>query len=143
MRSARTLSHNTKLAVGDKREAILRAAISVFAHNGYFNSKVADIAREAGRLDGDPDAALPLYKRVLELQPTRNEALEGREDALSDLLQQAQAALAKRDFAKAASLVESARGYDPGHVGLPDATAALTQARHSCPTASAPCASQY
>jgi TetR/AcrR family fatty acid metabolism transcriptional regulator len=37
---------------GDKREAILRAAIRVFAHNGYFNSKVADIAREAGVADG-------------------------------------------------------------------------------------------
>jgi hypothetical protein len=39
-------------AGGDKREAILRAAIRVFAHNGYFNSKVADIAREAGVADG-------------------------------------------------------------------------------------------
>jgi len=39
-------------AAGDKREAILRAAIAVFAHNGYFNSKVADIAREAGVADG-------------------------------------------------------------------------------------------
>jgi TetR/AcrR family fatty acid metabolism transcriptional regulator len=38
--------------VTDKRAAILRAAISVFAHNGYFNSKVADIAREAGVADG-------------------------------------------------------------------------------------------
>jgi len=37
---------------GDKREAILRAAIVVFAHNGYFSSKVADIAREAGVADG-------------------------------------------------------------------------------------------
>jgi TetR/AcrR family fatty acid metabolism transcriptional regulator len=52
MRSARTLNNNTKLAAGDKREAILRAAIGVFAHNGYFNSKVADIAREAGVADG-------------------------------------------------------------------------------------------
>src|ERR1044072_624247 len=52
MRSARTLNHNTKLAVGEKREAILRAAITVFAHNGYFNAKVADIAREAGVADG-------------------------------------------------------------------------------------------
>ena len=51
MRSARTLNHN-KLAVGEKREAILRAAITVFAHNGYFNAKVADIAREAGVADG-------------------------------------------------------------------------------------------
>lgn len=40
------------LAVSDKREAILRAAISVFARCGYFNSKVADIAREAGVADG-------------------------------------------------------------------------------------------
>jgi len=39
-------------AVTDKRGAILRAAIRVFAHNGYFNSKVADIAREAGVADG-------------------------------------------------------------------------------------------
>jgi len=51
MRSARTLN-NVRIAVGDKREAILRAATSVFAHNGYFNSKVADIAREAGVADG-------------------------------------------------------------------------------------------
>ncbi|MGH9968863.1 MAG: TetR/AcrR family transcriptional regulator [Pyrinomonadaceae bacterium] len=39
-------------SVGDKREAILRAAIQVFAHNGYFNSKVADIASAAGVADG-------------------------------------------------------------------------------------------
>ena len=51
MRSARSLN-TVRTAVGDKREAILRAAISVFAHNGYFNSKVADIAREAGVADG-------------------------------------------------------------------------------------------
>lgn len=38
--------------VTDKREAILRAAIRVFAGNGYFNSKVADIARAAGVADG-------------------------------------------------------------------------------------------
>jgi TetR/AcrR family fatty acid metabolism transcriptional regulator len=38
--------------VADKRAAILRAAIRVFAHNGYSNSKVADIAREAGVADG-------------------------------------------------------------------------------------------
>jgi len=52
MRSARTLNNNVRVAGGDKREAILRAATSVFAHNGYFNSKVADIAREAGVADG-------------------------------------------------------------------------------------------
>jgi TetR/AcrR family fatty acid metabolism transcriptional regulator len=52
MRSARTLNNGARVAAGDKREAILRAAIRVFAHNGYFNSKVADIAREAGVADG-------------------------------------------------------------------------------------------
>lgn len=41
-----------RAVVADKREAILRAAIKVFAQNGYFNSKVADIAREAGIADG-------------------------------------------------------------------------------------------
>ncbi|MBK8465746.1 MAG: TetR/AcrR family transcriptional regulator [Chloracidobacterium sp.] len=39
-------------SVPDKREAILRAAIKVFAHNGYFNSKVSDIAGQAGIADG-------------------------------------------------------------------------------------------
>jgi TetR/AcrR family transcriptional regulator, fatty acid metabolism regulator protein len=38
--------------VTDKREAILRAAIKVFAQKGYFSSKVADIAGEAGIADG-------------------------------------------------------------------------------------------
>src|SRR6476661_2732711 len=35
-----------------KRESILRAATKVFARNGYFNSKVADIARQADVADG-------------------------------------------------------------------------------------------
>src|SRR3954447_11495699 len=36
----------------EKYEAILRAAIKVFARSGFFNSKVADVAREAGVADG-------------------------------------------------------------------------------------------
>ena len=51
MRAARTINPDRPV-VTDKREAILRAAITVFAHNGYFNSKVADIAKEAGVADG-------------------------------------------------------------------------------------------
>ena len=43
---------SAKPVVIDKREAILRAAIKVFAVKGYFNSKVADIAGEAGIADG-------------------------------------------------------------------------------------------
>ncbi|MBX7054189.1 MAG: TetR family transcriptional regulator [Pyrinomonadaceae bacterium] len=43
---------SARSVVTDKREAILRAAIKVFAVKGYFNSKVADIASEAGIADG-------------------------------------------------------------------------------------------
>src|SRR2546427_13112945 len=46
---ARKLQRNR--AAG-KREALLRAATRVFARNGYFNSKVADIAGAAGVADG-------------------------------------------------------------------------------------------
>src|SRR5689334_3275510 len=41
-----------RAVVTDKREAILRAAVKVFARKGYFSSKVADIAGEAGIADG-------------------------------------------------------------------------------------------
>src|SRR3989449_5856967 len=46
---ARKTSRN---GTSGKRELILRAATRVFARNGYFNSKVADIAREADVADG-------------------------------------------------------------------------------------------
>jgi TetR/AcrR family fatty acid metabolism transcriptional regulator len=45
-------SATARAPVGDKREAILRAAIKVFAGKGYFNSKVSDVAGEAGIADG-------------------------------------------------------------------------------------------
>src|SRR5215204_6153788 len=50
-RSTRT-NGEARAPVGDKRQAILRAAIKVFAGKGYFNSKVSDIASEAGIADG-------------------------------------------------------------------------------------------
>lgn len=84
--------------------------------------------RRAGRLDGDDDAALPLYRRVLALQPTRTEALEGREDALSELLQRARERIARNDLVAAAAIVARAREYDAGHIDLPDARAALARA---------------
>jgi TetR/AcrR family fatty acid metabolism transcriptional regulator len=43
---------STRGAVTDKRAAILKAATGVFAEKGYFNSKVADIAKAAGVADG-------------------------------------------------------------------------------------------
>ena len=50
-RGSRTASA-AKTPVSDKREAILRAATHVFARKGFFNSKVSDIAAEAGIADG-------------------------------------------------------------------------------------------
>jgi TetR/AcrR family fatty acid metabolism transcriptional regulator len=40
------------VTVPDKRGAILRAAVKVFAQKGFFNSKVSDIAGEAGIAGG-------------------------------------------------------------------------------------------
>lgn len=89
----------------------------------------AAAARAAHHLDDGPDAALPLYERVLVLQPDRIEALEGREDALGDLLQQARAALDRGALGEAAVKIASARRYDPGHGDLPDSEARLAAAR--------------
>ena len=45
-------SSSSRFGTPDKREAILRAAIKVFARKGYFSSKVSDIAGEAKIADG-------------------------------------------------------------------------------------------
>src|SRR5690606_28479075 len=87
----------------------------------------ADAARQAGRLTGDAAAALPLYRRILVLQPDNTRALEGREDALGELLQQARAQLRQGDLAAAVAAVGVATGYDPGHVDLPDTRARLNE----------------
>jgi TetR/AcrR family fatty acid metabolism transcriptional regulator len=44
----RALPARSAPARGDKHDAILRAAAHVFAERGFFNSQVADVAREAG-----------------------------------------------------------------------------------------------
>jgi TetR/AcrR family transcriptional regulator, fatty acid metabolism regulator protein len=43
---------SSRSSLPDKRGLILRAAIKVFARKGYFSSKVADVAAEAGIADG-------------------------------------------------------------------------------------------
>ncbi len=95
-------------------------------------------ARAAGRVDGTPDAALPLFKQVLMLQPDNTIALEGREDLLSDQLQQARKALQAGQLAQGAALIATVRGYDAGHYDLPGASAelarALEQARRQADT---------
>jgi TetR/AcrR family transcriptional regulator, fatty acid metabolism regulator protein len=52
MSKAATKRNGARNASTDKRASILRAATRVFARNGYFNSKVADIARAADVADG-------------------------------------------------------------------------------------------
>src|SRR5437870_3154495 len=46
------IKRTSRNSTADKRASILRAATRVFARNGYFNSKVADIARAADVADG-------------------------------------------------------------------------------------------
>lgn len=87
----------------------------------------ADAAREAGRLTGDDKAALPLYQRILVLQPENIRALEGREDALGELLQQARAQLRAGELAEATAAIAAARRFDAGHVDLPDTQARLNE----------------
>jgi len=88
----------------------------------------AEAALQAQRLDDGPDSALPLFQQVLAVAPNQLRALEGREDALSDLLLQARSACASGELATAATLLGSARRYDPGHVDLPQTEAQFNAA---------------
>lgn len=88
----------------------------------------AAAARTAGRLEGADDAALPLYQRVLALQPNHTRALEGREDTLADLLQHAHRQLAAGELIAAAAVVRRVQQADPGHVELLDVLAELAKA---------------
>src|SRR5882762_3484337 len=47
-----TVQQNGTFRGTSKRERILRAAVDVFAQNGYFNAKVSEIAKAAGVADG-------------------------------------------------------------------------------------------
>jgi hypothetical protein len=88
----------------------------------------AEAALQAQRLDGSDDSALPLFQQALALAPNHLRALEGREDALSDLLQKAREAAARGDVAQSAALLQRARVFDAGHVDLPASEAALNTA---------------
>jgi TetR/AcrR family fatty acid metabolism transcriptional regulator len=71
---------------GAKRDAILRAAIDVFAERGYFNAQVADVARAAGVAAG----TVYLYFRskddllVSIFERTMREALGRVREAVAD-----------------------------------------------------------
>ncbi|MEO6155456.1 MAG: hypothetical protein ABIP16_06990, partial [Thermomonas sp.] len=110
-------------------QAILASLQEHEADNGGIDELLARAAaaRAAGRLDQDDASALPLYQRVLASQPRNQRAVEGREDALTDLLQPAQAALDRGDAPTVAGLLRRARRFDPGHVELPALQAGLAR----------------
>ncbi|MCD9086252.1 hypothetical protein [Stenotrophomonas sp. SY1] len=88
----------------------------------------AEAAQAQGRLDDGPDSALPLYQRVLALQPDRMRALAGRDEVLSDLLAQANDEIAQGKLADAVATVQRVESYDGGHADLPPTKAALNAA---------------
>lgn len=88
----------------------------------------AEQAQAQGRLDDGPDSALPLYQRVLSVQPDRMRALEGRDEVLADLLAQARQQAADGELAAAAASVQRVESYDAGHAELPTTKAALNAA---------------
>ena len=85
--SARRLAAVKAAPIADKRDAILRAAVKVFARNGYFQSQVADVARVAGVAAGTvylyfrskDDLLVSIFERTM-----KDAIAEGRA-ALADL----------------------------------------------------------
>lgn len=77
-----------------KRDRILRAAIRIFSQKGYFNSKISEIARQAGVADGTiylyfknkDDLLISLFEEKMGevVDDVRARVAEGR-DALSRL----------------------------------------------------------
>ncbi|GHC08670.1 hypothetical protein [Thermomonas carbonis] len=111
----------------DAAEALLRMDDAAQAGIGALLAE-AESAHAAGHLLEGTNAALPLYQRVLALQPRNQRAVEGREDALSDLLQPVTGLLTRGDLAGAASRIQAAERFDAGHVDLPALHAGLAQA---------------
>ncbi|MGE8279822.1 MAG: hypothetical protein ACN6O2_05245 [Stenotrophomonas sp.] len=88
----------------------------------------AEAAQAQGRLDDGDDSALPLYQQVLAIQPDRMQALEGRDEALADLLMQANRAVENGQLQAAAEGLRRVERYDAGHAELPAAKALLNAA---------------
>ncbi len=70
---ARTSRGRAAVPRGDKRDAILRAAIRTFARSGFFSAQVADVARTAGVAAGTvylyfhskDDLLVSIFERVM------------------------------------------------------------------------------
>src|SRR5258705_13839459 len=81
-------------AKGDKRERILSSAMRVFASKGFFQSKVSDIAADAGVADGTiylyfkskDDILISLFETQMErVNQELRRAIEGADDAAENL----------------------------------------------------------
>jgi len=70
-------------AGGDKRERILDAAERVFARSGFYNARVADIARDAGVADGT------IYLYFKNKDDVLISLFESRMERVNELLEQA------------------------------------------------------
>jgi TetR/AcrR family transcriptional regulator, fatty acid metabolism regulator protein len=88
-RAARPVAARAGAQAADKRQAILRAATSVFAQRGYFQAQVADIARVAGvaagtvylYFRGKDDLLVSIFEQTMtEALAEGRAALEGVED---------------------------------------------------------------
>ncbi|MBB1088512.1 hypothetical protein H4F99_08430 [Lysobacter sp. SG-8] len=91
----------------------------------------AGSALRAGDLVGHSGAALPMYRQVLQYEPANQAALEGREDALTAVIQQAWRDMAAGELARAGRRLAEARRFDPGHVDLPGAMAEWSRQREA------------
>jgi TetR/AcrR family fatty acid metabolism transcriptional regulator len=92
-----TVRRTQAVPAADKRDTILKAATRVFARNGYFQSQVADVAREAGvaagtvylYFRGKDDLLVSLFERTMrDVMAEANAELadaEGPEDRLRRL----------------------------------------------------------
>ncbi len=89
---------------GAKRDAILRAAIDVFAERGFFNAQVADVARAAGvaagtvylYFKGKDDLLVSIFERSMREGLTKGRAaVADLDDPRERLLRLARAHLAR------------------------------------------------
>src|SRR5215813_9892197 len=94
MPSAAARRPRTDPAPPAKRDAILRAAIDVFAERGYFNAQVADVARAAGVAAGTvylyfrskDDLLVSIFERTMQESIAEcKSALDGIEDPIARL----------------------------------------------------------
>jgi TetR/AcrR family fatty acid metabolism transcriptional regulator len=92
--SRRSRSPTTRSERGEKRDALLRAAIETFAARGYFNAQVADVARTAGvaagtvylYFRGKDDLLISIFEKTMkEAIAAGRESIAGLDDPLAQL----------------------------------------------------------